>query len=143
MKQTVEEAANEFADREYEISDIDRDALHKGFYHGAKWQAEQSPWIRVEERLPDREEYDWVLAMLRDKRDGFIGIPQMAELRDDGFWHTVESDSMNTRCFREEYKTTDALGLLLKQEVISWMPIPSFDQILEANKDVLQRMKGK
>ena len=25
--------------------------------------------------------------------------------------------------------------------VTHWMPIPSFDEILEANKDVLQRMK--
>lgn len=26
-------------------------------------------------------------------------------------------------------------------EVIAWMPIPSFDEILEANKDVLKRLK--
>lgn len=27
--------------------------------------------------------------------------------------------------------------------VVAWMPKPTFDQILEANKDVLQRMKEK
>lgn len=27
--------------------------------------------------------------------------------------------------------------------VTHWKPIPSFDQILEANKDVLQRIKEK
>ena len=28
-------------------------------------------------------------------------------------------------------------------DIIAWMPIPSFDEILEAYKDVLQRMKEK
>lgn len=27
--------------------------------------------------------------------------------------------------------------------IIAWMPIPSFDEILEANKDVLGRLKGE
>lgn len=31
----------------------------------------------------------------------------------------------------------------LKLLIIAWMPIPSFDEILEANKDVLQRLKEK
>ncbi len=26
---------------------------------------------------------------------------------------------------------------------VAWMPIPSFDEILEANKDVLERIKEK
>ena len=30
-----------------------------------------------------------------------------------------------------------------KDDVIAWMPIPSFDEILEANKDVLERLKDK
>ena len=28
-------------------------------------------------------------------------------------------------------------------EPVAWMPIPSFDEILEANKDVLERIKEK
>lgn len=28
-------------------------------------------------------------------------------------------------------------------KVLAWMPIPSFDEILEANKDVLKRLKDK
>lgn len=28
-------------------------------------------------------------------------------------------------------------------EPIAWMPIPSFDEIIEANKDVLKRIKEK
>lgn len=30
--------ADEFANKEYEISDIDRIPLYKGFYHGAEWR---------------------------------------------------------------------------------------------------------
>lgn len=34
-RKTIEQAAKEFAEREYETNSIDRDYLHKGFYHGA------------------------------------------------------------------------------------------------------------
>lgn len=37
-REDIEKAADEFADREYEISNIDKDALYKGFYHGAEWR---------------------------------------------------------------------------------------------------------
>lgn len=37
----LEEAAQKFADMEYMVGDVDRSALYKGFWHGAKWQAEQ------------------------------------------------------------------------------------------------------
>ena len=30
-----------------------------------------------------------------------------------------------------------------EDDIIAWMPIPSFDEILEANKDVLKRLKYK
>ena len=32
-KETINKAAEEFAEREYETSSVDRDYLHKGFYH--------------------------------------------------------------------------------------------------------------
>lgn len=145
MKQTLEEAARKYADEIYDPAD--RGILYRetqdDFIAGAKWHAKQSPWISVEERLPEKPEYDWVLVIVRDKRDGFIGIPQIGELRSDGFWHTVTSDSFNTPDFRRIYNTTDALGEILKQEVVAWTPIPSFDEILEANRDVLERIKEK
>lgn len=145
MKQTLEEAARKYADEIYDPAD--RGILYRetqdDFIAGAKWHAKQSPWISVEERLPEKPEYDWVLVIVRDKRDGFIGIPQIGELRSDGFWHTVTSDSFNTPDFRRIYNTTDALGEILKQEVVAWTPIPSFDEILEANRDILERIKEK
>lgn len=145
MKQTLKEAARKYADEIYDPAD--RGILYRetqdDFIAGAKWHAKQSLWINVKERLPEKPEYDWVLVIVRDKRDGFIGIPQIGELRSDGFWHTVTSDSFNTPDFRRIYNTTDALGEILKQEVVAWMPIPSFDEILEANRDVLERIKEK
>lgn len=149
MKQTLEEAAKEnilFNHRTVDRTLSGKDLAKFGemnFVQGAEWHAKQSPWISVKERLPEKPEYDWVLVIVRDKRDGFIGIPQIGELRSDGFWHTVTSDSFNTTDFRRIYNTTDALGEFLKQEVVAWLPIPSFDEILEANRDVLERIKEK
>ena len=143
MKQTVEEAARGYS------NDCRNRQRHcepyciVDFISGAEWQSKQSPWISVKERLPEKTKYDWVLVIIRDKRDGFIGLPQIGELRSDGFWHTRESDDFNTEQFRREYGTTDALGVFLHQEVLAWLPIPSFDDILEANRDVLERIKEK
>lgn len=47
-QEEIKKAADEFADREYEISDIDRDALHKGFFHGAEWRI-NSVWHKPDE----------------------------------------------------------------------------------------------
>lgn len=100
MKQTVEEAARTHwsestYNKDTELAYDERDCIVikalaksvalRAFKKGADWQAKQSPWISVEERLPEKPKYDWVLVIIRDKRDGFIGIPQIGELRSDGF----------------------------------------------------------
>lgn len=150
MKQTLEEAAKEELIHSYSNKYSDNGTFEYGqeamlnmFRKGAEWQAKQSPWINVKERLPEKPEYDWVLVIVRDKRDGFIGIPQIGELRSDGFWHTVTSDSFNTTNFMRIYNTTDVLGKFLKQEVVAWMPIPSFDERLDVNRDILEWIKEK
>lgn len=63
MKQTLEEAAIDFAD--YELRNLDKlsfvvnakadydNGLTRGFKAGADWQSKQSPWISVKERLPE------------------------------------------------------------------------------------------
>ena len=48
IKEDIEKAANEFADREYEYNDIDRNALYKGFYWGAQWRI-NSVWHNANE----------------------------------------------------------------------------------------------
>lgn len=54
----IQEAAKEYADSLYEPSD--RGVLYretqKDFIAGAEWKEKQSPWISVEDRLPEPEQ---------------------------------------------------------------------------------------
>lgn len=76
------------------------------------------PWISVKERLPETK--DGVLVLNRMKRSDnyFVSENRYA----NGDW---------------------AAKSAMYYEEIAWMPIPSFDKILEANKDVLERIKQK
>lgn len=126
MKQTVEEAAMNFAN--YESNNLDKlpfkvknvvdydNGLTRGFKAGAEWQAKQAPWISVKERLPEKN-----TVVLTRGAYGFL-ICQLSSL---GEWETGANVNK------------ERLGLT------HWMPIPSFDEILEANKDVLERIKEK
>jgi hypothetical protein len=88
-----------------------RKVYAKGYEDGTK----QSPWISVEERLPETNDgqslYE-VVVVTSDRR--FLVV-------------------INT-------EVEHLVGLL---GVTHWMPIPSFDEILEANRDVLERIKKK
>lgn len=54
MKQTLEEAVNEIGGVH---PDWDKLTCFKiGFKEGSRWQVKQSPWISVEERLPEEDE---------------------------------------------------------------------------------------
>lgn len=53
-KDELKKAANDFSEREYEVGDIDKDALHKGFYHGAQWRI-LSVWHDASEK-PDKNQ---------------------------------------------------------------------------------------
>lgn len=112
MKQTLEEAAREGAEG-YNI--VGQTIYKSGFRAGAEWHAKQSPWISVEERLPETNDgqslYE-VIVVTSDRR--FLVV-------------------INT-------EVEHLVGLL---GVTHWMPIPSFDEILEANRDVLERIKEK
>lgn len=79
MKQTVEEAANDYLQKILEASDFEinfeednydagaRDAVldvtERAYIAGAEWQAKQLPWISVEERLPEEGQKVFVLTM--------------------------------------------------------------------------------
>lgn len=113
MKQTVEEAAREnilFNHRTVDRTLFGKDLAKFGeinFIQGAEWQSKQSPWISVNERLP--EELESVL----------VGTNYEVAFVMNGKWVCHNS------------------------KPIYWMPIPSFDEILEANRDVLERIKEK
>lgn len=129
MKQTVEEAAREHQSH-FEICDTEGtisgfiNGVHKQSYEsfiaGAEWQSKQSPWISVKERLPEEGQKVFVLTMC-------CGVSRILIER---FCKTSAFDKDNRWVFGNSI-------------VLAWFPIPSFDEILEANKDVLERIKEK
>lgn len=135
MKQTVEEAArthwsestyNKDAELAYDERDsiaikaLAKSVALRAFKKGAGWQAKQSPWISVEERLPEK----------------------------DGYYFVTDGDVVEKVYFFKRWNkftsTRDYPHLFYDEGVIkAWLHIPSFDEILEANKDVLERIKEK
>lgn len=144
MKQTVEEAEKEAIYKHYNCNgeyprgernyciycnrhntafdccECGADEFKEGFIAGAEWKAKQSPWISVKERLPG---YNKKVIVLRGD-ECFISL--MYNFGSD-CW-TIGDDQSND---------------LLVSEKDFWLPIPSFDEIIKANKDVLQRLKNR
>ena len=127
MKQTLEEAAKAFAEEcrivnikaglDYPYDEID---MRNAFEAGDEWQSKQSPWISVEERLPEKNGY----YLVTDGNN--IAMAYFFKCWDK--FAKYES-------YPHPFYKDDAIKL--------YMPIPSFDEILESNRDVLQRMKEK
>ena len=121
MKQTLEEAAKE--NILFNHRTVDRTLSGKylaqfgeiNFIQGAEWHAKQIPWISVEERLPETN-------------DGQSLYEVIVVTSDRRFLVVINTE------------VEHLVGLL---GVTHWMPIPSFDEILEANRDVLERIKEK
>ena len=134
MKQTVEDAAKEHQ-AHFEICDTEgtisgfTNGMHKqsyeSFISGAEWQSKQSPWINVNERLPEPNK----LVLCRMVSNG-----------------AIVSGYIVVSSGRSPYVATDG-GFEFEDwngyECDMWMYIPSFDDILEANRDVLERIKEK
>ena len=125
MKQTVEEAAIQEAAMNnsndvYGGKSYSSEMMIKMFKAGAEWQYKQSPWINVKERLPEEGQKVFVLTMC-------CGISRILIER---FYKTSAFDKDNRWVFGNSI-------------VLAWMPIPAFDDILEENRDVLERIKEK
>lgn len=123
MKQTVEDAAKEAAEDCYECQyndSLEMRLVKEAFRQGAEWQSKQSPWISVKERLP--EAFKLKLILLKD-----------GQVR-------IASINFQITCFWYDRETNESFDL---EDVVAWMPIPSFDDIIESNKDVLERIKEK
>lgn len=129
MKQTVEEAAREYWNSWLKSNpNIDKTrivSLGFAFIAGAEWQSKQSPWISVKERLPEPNK----LVLCRMVSNG-----------------AIVSGYIVVSSGRSPYVATDG-GFEFEDwngyECDMWMYIPSFDEILEANRDVLERIKEK
>ena len=89
----------------------------RGFKEGAEY-AISHQWINVEESLPDRKEYDWVLTQIY-MDDGFMCVPKVCEIRSDGYWHCAEYDEL--------YKIGESFEKEMGCKVIAWLPIPKFE----------------
>lgn len=127
---TLEEAAKQELISSYAIVIegelvYQRQAMLNMFKKGADWQSKQSPWISVNERLPEPNK----LVLCRMVSNG-----------------AIVSGYIVVSPGRSPYVATDG-GFEFEDwndyECDMWMPIPSFDDILEANRDVLKRIKEK
>jgi hypothetical protein len=134
MKQTVEEAAKEYAELIVKPQEMYlsfegvyslKEDLFNSFSAGAEWQSKQYPWISVKERLPEPNK----LVLCRMVSNG-----------------AIVSGYIVVSSGRSPYVATDG-GFEFEDwndyECDMWMPIPSFDEILEANRDVFERIKQK
>lgn len=127
----VEEAAMNFAN--YESNNLDKlpfkvknvvdydNGLTRGFKAGAEWQSKQSPWISVKEQLP---EYNIEVIIYHEYRF-YVGF--MYYSMKSNWWRVNEDERTDMIVSEDDF----------------WTPMPSFDEILEANKDVLERIKEK
>lgn len=116
MKHVVEEAAKEYSSQWAWNSQPDMWQSEKDFKAGAEWQAKQSPWISVEDAIPNKQAKGMCQVKFVDG-----SIDEMA-MREVNKW---------------------IYPYIKTGYVTHWKPIPSFDEIFEANKDVLERIKEK
>lgn len=86
-------------------------------------EALKSQWVMVEDKLPAIGEFVLVLTS-----NGKISMSKRYQPKD--------CYGNNTGSIRWSGAYT------FEKSIIAWMPIPSFDEILAANKDVLERLKG-
>ncbi|WP_192915950.1 DUF551 domain-containing protein [Bacteroides faecis] len=119
MKQTLEEAAREAAEDCYEMPYdeklINMKLIKESFKYGAGWQANQSPWISVKDRLPELG--DPVLIRLKD------GTVRLAVLDTD--------DNSDAYFWSDNYSYETISGW----DTTHWVPIPP----LESNGNELKR----
>lgn len=135
MKQTVEEVAWEAAEDCYEChydDSLEMRLVKEAFRQGAEWQSKQSPWISVKERLPEENENIIIMC-----EHGAIFNGTYC----NGVWFCMDGYIHDIYKSNPIYSSMSSIPSLW--EPVAWMPIPSFDDILEANKDVLERIKEK
>ncbi len=135
MKQTVEDVAKEAAEDCYECqydNSLEMRLVKEAFRQGAEWQSKQSPWISVKERLPEENENIIIMC-----EHGAIFNGTYC----NGVWFCMDGYIHDIYKSNPIYSSMSSIPSLW--EPVAWMPIPSFDDILEANKDVLERIKEK
>lgn len=95
--------------------------LRKVYTKGYEVGTKQSPWISVKERLP---KYNIEVIIYHEYRF-YVGF--MYYSMKSNWWRVNEDERTDMIVSEDDF----------------WMPIPSFDDILEENRDVLERIKEK
>lgn len=102
-----------------------------GFIEGALWADEhpKSPWIRAKDQLPpvDEKDISEQSEPVLVKISGHCEPEILVYNKYYHVWDTSDGDDYSCNISDDDL----------------WMPIPSFDEILEANRDVLERIKEK
>lgn len=135
MKQTAEEAArthwsestyNKDAELAYDERDsiaikaLAKSVALRAFKKGADWQAKQSPWISVEDKAGCDTSGDCIVMVMNgDIFKAYFSSENKWMKSNGGYYDEVIDD------------------------VVAWFPIPSFDKILEVNKDYWNELKRK
>jgi len=120
MKQTLEEAAQSMAYNKMPDWGGLPALAKKYFIKGAEWQAKQSPWISVEDKAGCDTSGDCIVMVMNgDIFKAYFSSENKWMKSNGGYYDEVIDD------------------------VVAWFPIPSFDETLEVNKDVLERIKEK
>lgn len=101
----------------YDCCECGADEFKEGFIACAEWHAKQSPWISVEE--------------------------QPANIYDDFLVTDGKKIYKAYNNGNNKWYIADRLDKYRLEGIIAYMPIPSFDEILEANRDIIERIKEK
>ena len=109
--------------------------VKQAFVNGAEWMKKHFSWISVEERLP--EEGQRILV-------GFLFYYKYYDREAESRRYIDIFTYKNGVWVRDNGESYPGKELTRRDiKVICWQPIPSFDEILEANRDVLERIKEK
>lgn len=123
MKQTLEEVAKEnilfnhrTVDRTLSGGNLAQFGI-TNFIQGAEWQAKQSPWISVKERLPDENEDIIILC-----KHGAIFNGTYS----NNVWFCMDGYIHDTYKGNPIYSSMSSIPS--SWEPIAWMPIPKFEE---------------
>lgn len=106
--------------------------LRKVYAKGYETGTKQSPWISVKERLPEENENIIIMC-----EHGAIFNGTYC----NGVWFCMDGYIHDMYKGNPIYSSMSSIPSLWKP--VAWIPIPSFNKILEANRDVLERIKEK
>lgn len=120
---TKEQLSKEYAKEQYPYTEEMRFQCEQ--HYEAGWdKALECQWIKVEDNLPNVGIS--VLVLTSNKK---VSMTKRYQPKD---------------CYGNNVGIVRWSGSsAFENSIVAWMPIPSFDKILEGNKDVLKRLKDK